>query len=816
MKKILVLIITLMFFVFAIDINADEEKILVDGSDSEYLTYYNSSEYVTIPKEFDYKEKEFRGVWVSTFVSDIPSYTSEEKFKADVTEMFNILEYYNYNALIFHIITHNNALYDSSLNPKASWWRSVDFAKFDPLKWLIDETHKRGMEFHAWMNPYRVQYGSTTYKAEGYPSANPASNPDNLLFEDGSTSKTTILNPAKEVVKSFLVQTCMEVVRKYDVDAIHFDDYFYVSGVDDEKDYQTNNPNGLSKADWRRTQIDDFIRRLSNQLKLYNNQNGKSVQLGISPSGGYKNGNGKVTYDENGTAITNGSLTNAGEHYGDYLYSDTKKWIDNEWIDYILPQCYHGMEQKYFASLIDWWDAVVKYKKVNLYIGIGLYGPGSYWNRHDELKNQFYFMNKHDNVDGFAIYKFSTLKSAYKKTNTLKASQVSPLYQLSWSKKCLPAVIERFSFGELDAVNNLKITKTGDGYNISFEKNDLARFYVLYKSENGELNTDNIACISSGTVKNGIVTISDKSDFDKEYQYTVVPLSRSNEVGKANTIKTSDVSYQVTFKTSDGKVLATKFTVDGKVEEPDFGDVENKTVKYSRSLENIYENIEIIVEFVDKVKVVAFEYMDTTGQWVREVKEFGIDAEIEFPTVPLVEGYTFKEFVLETDVYKAKYEKKKYLVEFLDINNDVIKTIEVEHGDEITDFPDGPTLDGHTFTKWDFEGKVTSSIQVKSIYEKNKYKVTFVNSLGEELEVKEYLYGDKLILIDGKEIDGYEFIGYSINGKTVEEEVNVFENMNVTLEYQEVKSGCKASAIQNLFYLISAFGICFVLRKKYF
>ena len=208
--------------------------------------------------------------------------------------------------------------------------------------------------------------------------------------------------------------------------------------------------------------------------------------------------------------------------------------------------------------------------------------------------------------------------------------------------------------------------------------------------------------------------------------------------------------------------------------------------------------------------------MDTTGQWVREVKEFGIDAEIEFPTVPLVEGYTLKEFVLETDVYKAKYEKKKYLVEFLDINNDVIKTIEVEHGDEITDFPDGPTLDGHTFIKWDFEGKVSSSIQVEPIYEKNKYKVTFVNSLGEELEVKEYLYGDKLILIDGKEIDGYEFIGYSINGKTVEEEVNVFENMKVTLEYQEVKSGCKASAIQNLFYLISVFGICFVLRRKYF
>lgn len=816
MKKMISITIILILLFLSLNVSAEEEKILVNGSDNEYLTYYNSDEYVTIPKEFDFQETEFRGVWVSTFVSDIPSYTSEEKFKKDVDEMLDILEYYNYNALIFHIRTHNNALYDSSLNPKASWWRSVDFAKFDPLKYLIDETHKRGMEFHAWMNPYRVQYGGTTYKAEGYPSGNPANDPENLLYEDGSTSKTTILNPAKEKVKTFLVQTCMEVVKKYDVDAIHFDDYFYVSGVDDDDDYRNNNPEGLSKADWRRSQIDDFIRRLSNQLKLYNKQNNKSVQLGISPSGTYKNGNGKVTYDANGTAITNGSLTNGGEHYGDHLYSDTKKWIDNEWIDYILPQCYHGMEQKYFASLIDWWDAVCKNKKVNFYVGIGLYGPGDYWNRHDELKNQFYFMNKHDNVDGFAIYKFSTLKSAYKKTNALKASQVSPLYQLAWSKKCLPAVIERFSYGELDAVNNLKITKTSDGYDISFEKNDLARFYVLYKSVDGELTTDNIKCITSGNVKNGIVTISDISDYDKEYRYTVVPLSNSNEIGKANSINTSEVSYKVTFKTNEGNVLAIKYTNNGKVEEPNFGDLGNKTVSYSKALDNITEDTEIIVEFIDKVKVVTFEYMDSSGNWIKEEKVFNADSDIEYPTIPIVTGYTFKEFILENDIYKAVYEIKKYNVDFVDINNNVIESIVVSHGDELKEFPEGLVLEGYDFIGWDYSGEVVSNLTIKPIYEKNKLIVTFVNSFDEVLEIAEVLYGESIKLIEEKEIDGYKFNGYFVNGVEVEQEIVVKENVKVVLQYEEVVSGCKTNSIQLVFYLLSSLSVIYILRKRYF
>ncbi len=158
----------------------------------------------------------------------------------------------------------------------------------------------------------------------------------------------------------------MEVVNRYEVDAIHFDDYFYIPNAEDDKTYAENNPNGLSLAEWRRSNVDDFIRRLSISIRNHNKKSGRYVQLGIAPSGVYKDGDGKVIYDENGTAITTGSLTRVGGHYGNSLYCDTKKWVDNEWIDYIMPQCYHDFKKTIssFAAKVDWWNAVVKYKKL--------------------------------------------------------------------------------------------------------------------------------------------------------------------------------------------------------------------------------------------------------------------------------------------------------------------------------------------------------------------------------------------------------------------------------------------------------------------
>ena len=166
-------------------------------------------------------------------------------------------------------------------------------------------------------------------------------------------SGVTILNPGEPEVREFLIDTVMELIENYDVDAIHFDDYFYANGVNDSKTYNKPgyNPKKLSLADWRREQVDIFIRDLSQAIRNFNIQNNRYVQLGISPTGIYKNasrrgfayGIGSTDYyDANGNFITSGSNTAGFQHSGDYLYADTKKWIDNEWIDYILPQTYWG------------------------------------------------------------------------------------------------------------------------------------------------------------------------------------------------------------------------------------------------------------------------------------------------------------------------------------------------------------------------------------------------------------------------------------------------------------------------------------------
>src|SRR5690606_14527091 len=127
----------------------------------------------------------------------------------------------NINALIFHVRTHNNALYDSDLNPKASWFSNVNFANFDPLMWLINATQARGIEFHAWLNPYR--YG-TNYVGT-MPLDNPASNINNVLTNPND-SALRILNPGLPSVRDFIVDTVVEIIETYPVDAIHFDDYF--------------------------------------------------------------------------------------------------------------------------------------------------------------------------------------------------------------------------------------------------------------------------------------------------------------------------------------------------------------------------------------------------------------------------------------------------------------------------------------------------------------------------------------------------------------------------------------------------------------
>ena len=184
-------------------------------------------------QEISEPSQQFRGVWSTPLAGnlgdeDIITFKSEEQFKQNMTYILDTLKMYNMNALIYHVRTNNDALYQSKLNPISIYFKEVDYNKFDPLKWLIDETHRKGIEFHAWMNPYRITSGNSMpiddiiEKYKNYQD-NPASDKNCILKGINSI----IMDPGLEKVRTFIADTIIEFLNKYEVEAIHFDDFFY-------------------------------------------------------------------------------------------------------------------------------------------------------------------------------------------------------------------------------------------------------------------------------------------------------------------------------------------------------------------------------------------------------------------------------------------------------------------------------------------------------------------------------------------------------------------------------------------------------------
>ncbi|HNZ50879.1 MAG TPA: family 10 glycosylhydrolase, partial [Bacilli bacterium] len=326
--------------------NINLEKLVYDGN---VVVYRNTNIAVVIPDTYVEKEEEFRAAWVSSFTSCFVPSTDVETMKANLTEVLDILEYYNFNAIIFHLRTHNNAFYKTKLapiDPKYGTYES--FEQWDYLEWFIGECQQRHIAFHAWLNPYRIQLSgysmdfTTTDVAKLYLDTplNPASKPDNILmtYPNSSTSvklsQGAILNPCKKEVQDYLIAVIEEIINHYDVDGIHFDDYFYtrlssnpnICYDADQGDYlQYLSDNEISnaeddeeiKGEWRRNNINQLIYRVHHLLQTYNQQKKTHIQFGIAPSSIYKTGDGTV---EGGLNVK------SGQTYGKYLYCDSLKW----------------------------------------------------------------------------------------------------------------------------------------------------------------------------------------------------------------------------------------------------------------------------------------------------------------------------------------------------------------------------------------------------------------------------------------------------------------------------------------------------------
>ena len=319
------------------------------------------------------------------------------------------------------------------------------------------------------------------------------------------------------------------------------DNITYVEYIDKHHDCGYNKSNASNMADWRREQVDILIKLLRDNITAYNEKNHRHIQFGISPTGVYKNGDGNVTYDENNTAITNGSDTHSQQHYASYLFCDTLKWCNLGWIDYILPQNYWARNSTNapFLKILDWWDKVLLYKDyINLYQGIGLYqankeGYGSWNTDLYELYKDLKDVQNSYRSEGSSIYNFHALRT-YKDGEDKISSNQTKNGMKAWTKRVPPVEIKAFGRIDLAAPKNGRFEKGV----LSFDKVEDAKFYIIYQYKDEiKFKEDEIIDIVGNPDKNQ--RIEWKAGNNGDYKYGIRAISYSNTLGKA----TTDIYY---------------------------------------------------------------------------------------------------------------------------------------------------------------------------------------------------------------------------------------------------------------------------------
>ena len=296
------------------------------------------------------EKTELRGVWVATLLNiDWPSSanlsTSQQK-----QEIISILDHHRatgINAIFLQVRPAGDAFYDSTYEPWSEWLAGVQGKEprpyYDPLKFWIDESHKRGIELHAWFNPFRAAVSDQRHLLASDHIIN--KHPDWVIDYGGRV----YFNPGLPEVRNYVQEIIMDVVKRYDIDGVHFDDYFYPYKVegqefDDRVTYIRQGADFDTIEDWRRNNVSTFIKSLSQQL----NMEKPSLRFGISPFGVWRN------QDQD----KNGSATKAGHTAFDDLYADVILWMKNGWIDYLAPQLYWhiGFEPADYQVLLEWWS----------------------------------------------------------------------------------------------------------------------------------------------------------------------------------------------------------------------------------------------------------------------------------------------------------------------------------------------------------------------------------------------------------------------------------------------------------------------------
>jgi len=388
--------------------STDSGSVVNEKDFMKRATNCTSTDSSPVVNEKDFMKREFRAVWVVTLDNkDFPSRAglSTKNQQESIIQMLDFYQKKGINAIVFQVRPSADAFYNSPYEPWSEWLTGrqgeppVPF--YDPLTFMIEECHKRNMELHAWFNPYRAVLSKNSNICSRHISQ---LKPHWVIAYGGAKQ----LDPGIPEVRSYIQSIVLDVVKRYDIDGVHFDDYFYPYKVGtqefpDEATYTLYKGNFSNKNDWRRENINVLIKGLSENITKLK----PHVKFGVSPLGVWRN-----QKDD-----PRGSATAVGQTCYDYLGADILKWLEKGWIDYVAPQMYWsiGHERADYKVLAEWW-AKNSYRR-HVYVGQASYKAvmkesDKRWTNRAELSNQMRLNRKH-NLQGSIFFRSKPLMRSW-------------------------------------------------------------------------------------------------------------------------------------------------------------------------------------------------------------------------------------------------------------------------------------------------------------------------------------------------------------------------------------------------------------------
>lgn len=412
-----------------------------------------------------------RAAWLPTVFRGEYAQMTTEQMKADFVRKLDYLQRAGFNTVIFQIRPESDAWYRSDLEPWSRFLTGVQGqapdTSWDPMAFLIEECHKRCMEFHAWINPYRAATSASNTLSYLHPYHR---HPEWFL----KYNNQLLYNPGLKACRDYICLVVGDIVRRYDIDAIHMDDYFYpypVAGVPfpDEETFRLQ-PRGFTDIrEWRRDNVNKLVEELKATIDAFK----PYVRFGISPFGIYRNQK----------SWSKGSLTNGLQNY-DELYADVLLWDKKGWVDYIMPQLYWEMGHKAadYTELAYWWQKHLT--KAHYYIGQSVERTMKVDQLHPKL------IIAHNTSQGVAMWPGDEIFKDYKKIT-------QKLTKEYWYLPALTPSYENISLGahKPEQIEDLWIENTPDGRYLKwntalYAEGAAIKYYVVYAYDRSRKDTD--------------------------------------------------------------------------------------------------------------------------------------------------------------------------------------------------------------------------------------------------------------------------------------------------------------------------------------